>query len=129
MGEYLAEVVVPGGWSAADICIRDIEQCPILLVLTEVIYAPWYVIAELPVAYAIVIGDAEERVEGSRLEARTTRSGIIGRWDQRTANACEAVTHRRILDARQIRLESKAAVLHIIGASRQWTAEADRRWT
>ncbi len=72
----------------------------------EVVRAPWNVVAEPPGADPIRIANAEERVEGSRY-------AIIGRRDQCAARTTGTVAGVEF-DARQVSLESKAAVVHVI---------------
>src|SRR5438132_280146 len=61
------------------------QERAILLVLVKVIQAPWDMVAELPTALSALIGDAIERVEGSRYAGNGRLAAtIVGRRDQST---------------------------------------------
>src|SRR6266853_996406 len=77
--EHLPEVVVARGRLATKARIGDIQQRSILLVLTEVIRAAWWVVADYPGTSSYCITGAEERVEGSRLRPATRRRIISTR--------------------------------------------------
>lgn len=103
-GKDATEIVIPGSRPATGSGIGQIQQRPVLSILTKVILTPRDVVAFLPEASPTLVRYAEERVEDSWLEA-TTGSGIISRRDQLTANTGEAIADGRILDARQVRFE------------------------
>ena len=75
----------------------------------EVVAASWDVVAEPPGAGTVRIANAEERVEGSGY-------AIVGRWYQCAANTTCAVASVEF-DARQVCLEGKAAVVHVVTTS------------
>ena len=101
-GKHLPEVVVPSSWSSSQICVSDIQQRAVLLVLMEVISTSWLVIAKPPDAALAAIADAVERVESSWLEASATNSRIISTRYQCAAYTCETITDSRVLNARQV---------------------------
>src|SRR5947209_12254337 len=68
-GKHLPEIVVASGWSSSHICVSDIQQRTVLLVLMEVIGASRLMVAYSPDTALAAIADAEEWVEGGRLEA------------------------------------------------------------
>jgi len=109
----LAEVVVPCSRPSTQSSVRDIQQGAIFLVLPEVILAARDVVAQLPDATTIEIGDAEERVEDGRLR-QTTWAGIDGRRYQSTALTSEAIADCWILDARQVCFESKPTIVDVV---------------
>ena len=109
----LAEVVVARCRHSTQSSVRDIQQGAIFLVLPEVVLAARNVVALLPDAITIEVGDAVERIEDGRLR-QTTWAGIIGRRYQSTALTSEAVADRRIFDARQVCFESGTAIVDVV---------------
>ena len=125
--EHLPEVIVARGWLPTQACVGDIQQCPVLLVLTEIIGAPWRVVTDHPGTSSYCVTGAEERVEGSRLSPATRRR-VIGRRDQCTAHASKAVADCRILNARHISLEGEPIIVHIVTAAGERATKVNRRW-
>jgi len=124
----LPEIVVASGWSSSHICVSDIQQRTVLLVLIEVIGASRLMVAQSPHAALAALADAEEWVESSGFEAGTTNSRIIGTWYQGTAYTCEAITDSRVLNAGQICLEGEPLVVNVVPTTGQGAAEFDGCW-
>jgi hypothetical protein len=80
LGKDATEIVIAGRRPATGRGIGQIQQRPVLRILTKVILAAGDVVAFLPEASPILVRYAEERVEDSWLEA-TAGSGVIGRRD------------------------------------------------
>ena len=124
----MPEVVVASGWSSSHICVSDIQQRTVLLVLMEVIGASRLMVAYSPDTALAAIADAEEWVEGGRLEASTTNSRIIGTRYQGTAYTCEAITDSRVLNARQVCLEGEPLIVNVVTTAGQRAAKPDWGW-
>jgi len=124
----LPEVVVASGWSSSDICVSDIQQRAVLLVLMEVIGTSRLMVAYSPDTARAAIADAEEWVESSGFEARTTNSRIIRARYQGTAYTCEAITDSRVLNAGQVCLEGEPLIVNVVATTSKRAAEFDGCW-
>ena len=124
----MPEVVVASGWSSSDICVSDIQQRAVLLVLMEVISTSRLVIANPPDAALAAIADAVERVESSWLEASATNSRIISTRYQCAAYTCETITDSRVLNAGQVCLEGEPLIVNVVATTSKRAAEFDGCW-
>jgi hypothetical protein len=127
-GKHLPEVIVASGRSSTRVSVGNIQQRTVLLVLMEVIGASRLMVAQPPEAALAAIADAVERVEGSRLEASTTNSRIIGTRYQCAAYTCETITDSRVLNAGQVCLEGEPLIVNVVTTTSKRAAEFDGCW-
>src|ERR1051326_8140043 len=94
----------------------------------EVIGASRLMVANSPHTALAALADAEEWIESSGFEASTTNCRIVGTRYQGAADACEAITDSRVLNARQVCLESEPLIVNVVATTSERAAEFDGCW-